>query len=240
MRVSKGQIWADRRGRQYRVEGIETGSWPHVLQPLPSGGLVQKCISLDGGWEFVTYQSFEFSKEPLTGADLQREMTEAKKLYGKLKEFFDHLVSQESDGGQTDPVPECAEPNPVFSRDRIMGSFPNVEPATDEQIASLERMLSDPDARPRDGSGISWHSARALLARFRQEHAALVETNEWLRGAERERDEAVARAEKAEAEVARMRPVVEAAWVHVASMGMFTGALYYAVRALREAEAADQ
>lgn len=81
------------------------------------------------------------------------------------------------------PWPPAQEPEPVA-----------VEPATDDQIASLERMLSDPDARPRDGSGISWHSARALLARVRQEQATLLQTNEWLRDAERERDEAVDRA----------------------------------------------
>lgn len=246
MEVARGQIWADVFGRQYQVEGIEPGlPYPHLVQPLDFslGDTLYRNVNEEAGWKLVNDEPFEFSKKPLTGADLQREIKEASKIYDKLASFFDYLVSQESDGGQTDPVPEWPSgPPPAQEPDPVAG----VEPATDAQIAEWEEQVSPCEEDARRFS--------ALIARVRQEHAALVETNEWLRDAERDLStmtnaygQAIERAEKAEAALACVervtdleRAVVQAARVHVASMGMFTGALYYAVRALRDAQEADQ
>lgn len=98
---------------------------------------------------------------------------------------------------------------------------PAIEPASDEEIAEHELMASGPFA-----AGLTWESARRLIARIRQEQARAdtnwrLKDSAWAaREAERERAEAAEalnahlteagnatmdRLEKAEAEAARLQ-----------------------------------
>lgn len=89
---------------------------------------------------------------------------------------------------------------------------PEVVPADDDDLAVVEG-TNVPVRYQRDWN--NWFVS-CLVARVRQEQAALLETNGWLRDAERERDEALARvrqelarAEKAEAEAEALRFMVD-------------------------------
>lgn len=179
--------------------------------------------------------------EPITAAELAREVEAAGRILARGGDWSATIAAPLTEREVTAQVEGVC-----------------VEPATDEDIAQL---LKDLDYAHR--AGIEPHhlalTARAFIARVRAEqaraeryaaereaaHRQVDDATALLREARMERDAAIvraagakaaiARAERAEGEVERMRPVIEAA-VDISDAEALGGALYYATLArLRQA-----
>lgn len=183
-----GDVWESTQGTRERLlvlrqDDVDPARW-HGFRLAGEGAM---DIGEPPGWRLI-----ERNGKPWPPAQEQEPTRKSELVPAEAGATCDvcHAPAETCDLADSEAPHRCAEHvGPKPAREAPVG----VEPATDRQIAELVDCLD----------GFYWaggEAIRPLIARVRQEQDALLETNGWLRDAERERDEAVARAEKAERE----------------------------------------
>lgn len=192
----------------YALHGIAVPTSPAQLWPWEPEGWKpkDKLRNLERAGALIAAEIDRLCRSPLAWAAAERERHQV--------EREDTARRWANSKTQREVTPEAEASSLGFEHDETRKQQGAVEPASDTDIAAIELTISTPGIAP------SPEEARALIARVRaeQRYAETAERALEMACADKEAAEAEVevnrswelRAEKAEAQVALMRPVVEA------------------------------